>query len=185
MIVERFVLAVLEDGVDPRRILAITFTDKAAGELKERLRERFLELGERAAARQAEGAYVSTIHGFCARLLRAHPFAAGLDPEFRVLDEAEGRRLRADCFSAALAGFFESAARTGPEALELAAAYRPDRLAKLVDTTYARLRSRGHTHARAAAGGPQAGPPGRARPARRGPGGIGGPAGRRAEQRHR
>ena len=145
VIVERFVLAVLEDRVDPRRILAITFTDKAAGELKERLRERFLELGERAAARQAEGAYVSTIHGFCARLLRAHPFAAGLDPEFRVLDEAEGRRLRADCFSAALAGFFESAARTGPEALELAAAYRPDRLAKLVDTTYARLRSRGHT----------------------------------------
>jgi ATP-dependent helicase/nuclease subunit A len=145
VIVERFVLAVLEDGIDPRRILAITFTDKATGELRERLRERFLELDARGAARAAEGAHVSTIHGFCARLLRAHPFAAGIDPDFRVLDEAEGRRLRGDAFSAALARFLDSAARTGPAALELAAAYRPDRLAKLIDSTYTRLRSRGHT----------------------------------------
>ena len=145
VIVERFVLAVLQDGIDPRRILAITFTEKAAGELRERLRERLLELGERGAARAAEGAHVSTIHGFCARLLRAHPFAAGLDPDFRVLDEAEGRRLRDDAFSAALAGFLDSAARSGPAALELAAAYRPDRLAKLIGSTHTRLRSRGHT----------------------------------------
>jgi ATP-dependent helicase/nuclease subunit A len=145
VIVERFVLAVLEDEIDPRRILAITFTDKAAGELRERLRERFLELDQRGAARAAEGAHVSTIHGFCARLLRAHPFAAGIDPEFRVLDEAEGRRLRGDAFASALAGFLDSAARTGPAALELAAAYRPDRLAKLIDSTHTRLRSRGQT----------------------------------------
>jgi ATP-dependent helicase/nuclease subunit A len=145
VIVERFVRAVLEDEIDPRRILAITFTEKAAGELRERLRERFLELGERGAARAAEGAHVSTIHGFCARLLRAHPFAAGIDPDFRVLDEAEGRRLRDDAFSAALSGFLDSAARTGPAALELAAAYRPDRLAKLIESAHTRLRSRGHT----------------------------------------
>jgi ATP-dependent helicase/nuclease subunit A len=145
VVVERFARAVLEDGVDPRRVLAITFTEKAAGELRQRLRERFLELGDRAAARAAEGAFVSTIHGFCARLLRSHPLAAGLDPAFRVLEPAETARLRADAFDAAFAAFLDSAAHTGPEALELSAAYRPDRLFALVDDAHSRLRSRGDT----------------------------------------
>jgi ATP-dependent exoDNAse (exonuclease V) beta subunit len=145
VVVERFVEAVLADGVDPRRILAITFTDRAAGELRQRVRARFLELGEREAARAAQGAYVATIHGFCARLLRAHALAAGLDPEFRVLSEPESRRLRGDAFDAALAAFLDAAAGAGPDALELAAAYRPDRLFSLVDSTHARLRSLGQT----------------------------------------
>ncbi|MDX6649777.1 MAG: ATP-dependent helicase/nuclease subunit [Solirubrobacteraceae bacterium] len=145
VVVERFARAVLEDGMDPRRILAITFTEKAAGELKQRLRERFVELGDRAAARAAEGAFVSTIHGFCARLLRAHPLAAGLDPAFRVLEVAEAARLRADAFDAAFAAFLDDAAQTGPEALELSAAYRPDRLFGLVDAAHSRLRSHGDT----------------------------------------
>jgi len=51
VLVERFVRAVREDGIDPARILAITFTDKAAGELRERLRARLRELGDREAAR--------------------------------------------------------------------------------------------------------------------------------------
>lgn len=45
MLSERFVRSVLEDGVEPGRILAITFTDKAAGELRTRVRGRFVELG--------------------------------------------------------------------------------------------------------------------------------------------
>src|ERR1700685_1899484 len=93
VLVERFVCAVREDGVAPGRILAITFTERAAGELRERVRARFGELGEREAARDTEAAFVSTFHGFCARLLRAHPLAAGLDPEFTILDEGPAARL--------------------------------------------------------------------------------------------
>ena len=70
-------------GSRPRRILAITFTERAAGELRERVRARLLELGEREAARDTEAAFVGTFHGFCARLLRAHPLVAGLDPGVR------------------------------------------------------------------------------------------------------
>jgi len=93
VLVERFVRSVLEDGVAPSRILAITFTERAAGELRARVRQRFVELGRRDAARETESAWVSTIHGFCTRLLRAHAIAAGLDPAFTVLEEAAARPL--------------------------------------------------------------------------------------------
>ena len=73
------------------QVLAITFTEKAAAEMKSRVRRRFLELGRREDARAAESAWVSTIHGFCARILRAHALSAGIDPDFRVLDELEAR----------------------------------------------------------------------------------------------
>ena len=63
-------------------ILALTFTEKAAGELRERIRRRFAELGEDEHARAVDGAWIGTIHGFCARVLRAQPLAAGLDPRF-------------------------------------------------------------------------------------------------------
>jgi ATP-dependent helicase/nuclease subunit A len=98
VLVERFVRSVLEDDVPVDRILAITFTEKAAAELKLRIRARFLELGKREQARSAEGAWISTIHGFCSRLLRTHPLAAGIDPEYRVLDEpTSSRRWCAPC----------------------------------------------------------------------------------------
>src|ERR1700692_4399463 len=66
VLVERFVRAVREDGVEVSRILAITFTDKAAAELRERIRARLRQLGCEAEARETEGAFISTIHGFCA-----------------------------------------------------------------------------------------------------------------------
>jgi ATP-dependent exoDNAse (exonuclease V) beta subunit len=143
VLVERFVRAVLDDEVDPGRILAITFTDKAAGELRERIRRRFEEIGTsqaRAAARATEGAFVSTIHGFCSRLLRAHPLAAGLDPGFSVLDEPRAARLRDAAFATALRGFLQSA---GQPALDLVAAYRTDALALAIPAIHDELRSRG------------------------------------------
>jgi ATP-dependent exoDNAse (exonuclease V) beta subunit len=143
VLVERFVRMVLEDGIEPARILAITFTDKAAGELRERVRSRFLELGERTAARETEAAWVSTIHGFCARLLRAHALSAGLDPAFAVLDESQARELRSEAFDAALRGFLEDG---GTDGLDLIAAYTipgGDRLGEAVRRVHDVLRSRG------------------------------------------
>src|SRR3954452_14185055 len=94
VMVERFVEAVLQDGVAVCAVLALTFTEKAAGELRERIRRRFTELGEHDHARTAEGAAIGTIHGFCAGVLRAPPFAVGLDPRFTVLDEPASKRVR-------------------------------------------------------------------------------------------
>jgi ATP-dependent helicase/nuclease subunit A len=140
VLVERFVRAVREDGVAPGRILAITFTERAAGELRERVRARFGELGEREAARDTEAAFVSTFHGFCARLLRVHPLAAGLDPEFTVLDEGLAARLRGQAWAAALRGFLEG---ERSEAVDLVATWGADRAHAIVTGVYAELRSKG------------------------------------------
>ncbi len=140
VLVERFVRAVLEDGISPGRILAITFTDRAAGELRSRVRSRLLELSEREAARDTESAFVGTFHGFCARLLRAHPLAAELDPAFAILDEGRAGRLREQALKTAAAGFLESGR---PEAVDLLAAYRVDRVERSVLSVHAELRSRG------------------------------------------
>ncbi len=140
VLVERFVRAVREDGVAPGRILAITFTERAAGELRERVRARFVALGEREAARDTEAAFVSTFHGFCARLLRVHPLAAGLDPDFEILDEGLAARLRGQAWTAALRGFLEG---ERDDAVDLVAAWGADRVRAMVAGTYAELRSRG------------------------------------------
>jgi ATP-dependent helicase/nuclease subunit A len=142
---ERFVRSVLEDGVEPSRILAITFTDKAAGELRTRVRARFVELGRRDRARDLDAAWISTFHGLCARILRAHAVRAGLDPAFTVMEEAEARDVRARTFEQALAGFL---ADGRPEALDLVAAYGVDALQALMATVHDQLRSAGATRPR-------------------------------------
>jgi ATP-dependent helicase/nuclease subunit A len=83
------------------RVLAITFTERAAAEMKGRIRELVAERlagaegAERAhweiVRRDLLAAQISTIHAFCARVLRENPLEADLDPEATVLDEHESR----------------------------------------------------------------------------------------------
>jgi ATP-dependent helicase/nuclease subunit A len=141
VLVERFVRAVADDDAAVDSVLAITFTEKAAAELKGRVRERFLELGRRDSAREAEGAWISTIHGFCSRVLRAHALTAGIDPEYRVLDELEAERIGLDAFDRALESFLKEGG--DPRRLEMVASYTPDKLRDMVRTAWSRFRSRG------------------------------------------
>ncbi len=145
VLVERFVRAVREDGVAPGRILAITFTERAAGELRQRVRTRLLELGEREAARETEAANVSTFHAFCARLLRIHSVQAGVEPGFEILEEGIATRLRMLAFNDALGDFLAGERR---EAVDLVAAYGPDPLRTMVLGAYAQLRSQGQASPR-------------------------------------
>jgi len=138
VLVERFARAVHEDGIGVGQILTITFTEKAAAELRERIRNRLREAGDDAAARATESAWISTIHAFCARLLRTHALDAGLDPEFTVLDERETAPLRSAAFDAAL----QVAAQTA-EGSELISAFGPGTLRGTIASTYAELRARG------------------------------------------
>src|ERR1700727_1004136 len=119
VLVERFVRAVLQDGIDVSSILTITFTEKAAAELRDRIRLRLRELGAAEAARATEGAFISTIHGFCARLLRVHALSAGLDPNFVVLDRPQSDPLATAAFDDALTEL----ARGDERAVQLIADY--------------------------------------------------------------
>ena len=141
VLVERFVRAATDDGAGVDSILAITFTEKAAAQLKTRVRRRFVELDRRDLAREAENAWISTIHGFCARLLRTHALAAGIDPEYKVLDELEAQRVAEDAFDRALEDFLAAGTESGR--LDMVAAYKPEEVARMVRTAYGWLRSRG------------------------------------------
>lgn len=75
------------DGID--QVLAITFTEKAAEELKERIRAALIDEGMDAEAAKVDNAWISTIHGMCSRIIRAHALDLGLDPAFGVAEYAE------------------------------------------------------------------------------------------------
>ncbi|MGB2875657.1 MAG: UvrD-helicase domain-containing protein, partial [Gaiellaceae bacterium] len=140
VIVERFCRAVCELGVDVDSILVITYTDRAAGELRGRIRRRLHELGRHDLARELDAAWISTIHGFCRRLLQAYPFAAGIDPRFRVLDANQALVLRGEAFRAALEEFGGDGA---PQRLQLLASYGGARLRRMLTRIHETLRSSG------------------------------------------
>jgi len=75
--------------VKPHRIMAVTFTEAAAGELKERIRSALLADGMVEEALDVERAYVSTIHGLGLRIMTEHAFAANASPQPRHLSDAE------------------------------------------------------------------------------------------------
>ncbi|MDQ3992178.1 MAG: UvrD-helicase domain-containing protein, partial [Actinomycetota bacterium] len=140
VLVERFVRAVCDEGSDIESILVITYTKRAAGELRARIRWELRARDRRDLARALAGAWISTIHGFCTRLLKAHPFAAGLDPRFRELDEPQAAVLRGEAFDTALAGF---CAEDDPARLGLLATYGTDGLRRMLTGIYETLRSAG------------------------------------------
>ena len=90
------------------QILVITFTEKATKEMKTRIVEELTRLNLIEERRQVETAYISTIHGFCSRLLQENPFEAGVDPQFSVLDETQSRRLFRQSFEAVVAKAYDT-----------------------------------------------------------------------------
>ena len=99
VLVERYVRILDENpGLGVENILAITFTNKAAAEMRERVRRAVLERIHERPDEEARwvqvrdglpAAHISTIHAFCSSVLRQHPVEAGVDPLFEMLDDAD------------------------------------------------------------------------------------------------
>ena len=114
-LVARF-LALAEEGAPLHSLIAITFTDKAAREMRLQIRERIEEWLAHASSPVEDGegqgwgsvfadldtARIGTIHSLCATILRAHPAEAGVDPDFEVLDENASAEFRAQAVDATL-----------------------------------------------------------------------------------
>jgi len=140
VLVERYRSLIEVHGFDPREILAITFTEKAAANMKAKLADLFAHDPLR--LRELESAWVSTIHGFCARLLKENAIAAGIDPRFSVLDARESEELQYSCLNAALDELVE---HRRAEALELIVALQTPYLTGDLRNAYDGIRSAGRT----------------------------------------
>ncbi|MCI0332498.1 MAG: UvrD-helicase domain-containing protein [Planctomycetes bacterium] len=129
-----------EDGREDRarlgQLIAITFTDAAAREMRARIRNACYEQLTQAKSsaeqdhwlrlmREIDSARVSTIHAFCAALLRTHAAAVGLDPLFGVLDQSDADVLQLDVIDDVLR---EQLAKLDDETLDLSTAYGLARL---------------------------------------------------------
>ena len=108
VLVERVLRLIAEEGADVDRMLVVTFTRAAASDMRAKLSRR---LNERAAMGDArcreqlmrlDRASISTLHAFCADFLRTNFESAGVDPAFRILDDAVAARLRDEALDEAL-----------------------------------------------------------------------------------
>jgi len=103
-------LHLLEQGYPIRSILAITFTEKAAREMRSRIRAALSQISTDIHLSSfifhlsdIDSARIGTIHSLCAEILRSHPAEAGLDPQFEVLEEGLASALQAEAIESALA----------------------------------------------------------------------------------
>src|ERR1043165_329143 len=97
VLVERYLHILREHRLAIDQIVAITFTNRAANEMRERLRADLNVILQTVSAsdrprwlnnkRTLDGAVITTLHGFCARLLREFPVEARIDPQFLLVDE--------------------------------------------------------------------------------------------------
>ncbi|MBI3951406.1 MAG: UvrD-helicase domain-containing protein [Acidobacteria bacterium] len=104
VLVERVLNLLRQGKADLDQIAAITFTNKAANEMKQKIRRMLLDLAQSAMRasdarrwhelrRRVDSAQISTIHGFCSSVLRAQPVETQTDPEFTILEEYTSRLL--------------------------------------------------------------------------------------------
>ncbi|MBR2697903.1 MAG: UvrD-helicase domain-containing protein [Clostridia bacterium] len=116
VLVERVLRLIAEDGADVDRMLVVTFTRAAASDMRAKLSRSLSERAARGDARcreqlmRLDRASISTLHAFCADFLRTNFEAAGVDPAFRVMDDALSDRLRQAALDEALEAAYTGAA---------------------------------------------------------------------------
>lgn len=88
------------DSID--QIMAITFTKKAAAELKTRIKKQLLTMGLHDEALRVDDAWISTIHGMCSRILKEHALELGIDPSFEMLGDVDQQVLLTSALNSVL-----------------------------------------------------------------------------------
>ncbi len=114
VMIERLIRLIAEGKAGVKQILAVTFTEMAASEMKEKLKvaltKKINETGDKRLIRELQEipvADISTLHAFSARLIRAYFYAVGLSPDFKILDEAEAGAIKEQCVNKTFREFYE------------------------------------------------------------------------------
>src|SRR5581483_1924529 len=135
VLTERYLSHLREDGAEVSQIVAITFTERAAREMRGRIRRAIVqhlcqvqgnEEAERTWGRHLralEVAPISTIHSFCAALLRQHAIEAGLDPCFEVLEDVLAVNIEAESLNACLQRLLTASSEVGEDLRQLVLLY--------------------------------------------------------------
>ena len=111
--ISRLVRLVMLDNVDVNQILAVTFTEKAAFDMKEKLKNALMSAQDGDKSRLYKQIAliptcdISTLHAFCARLIRLYFYKVGLSPDFNILDEALATTMRIDCIEKTFKEFYD------------------------------------------------------------------------------
>src|SRR5438309_2037330 len=134
VLTQRYLSHLRDDGAEVGQVVAITFTDRAARQMRGRIR-RAVAGHLRAAAEDAEAeawarhlraleaAPISTIHAFCGTLLRQHAVEAGLDPGFDVLEEVLAVNLRNEALASCLQRLLLARGQEGEDLRQLVLLY--------------------------------------------------------------
>ena len=151
VLVERYIHILATGAAGPEGIVAITFTRKAAREMKERIRAKIQELLAaatepeewrrwREVANHLDTVAISTIHSLCSRILREHPAEAGVDPEFGLMEDVTEQEMVDGVWQQTL----EQAARRKEAWLDrLLAVYSPAQLRDEFRPLFDEIRSAG------------------------------------------
>lgn len=130
VMIERLIRLISEGKAHVKEMLAVTFTESAAADMKEKLKAALIrKINEGATGLAAElsevpAADISTLHSFCSRLLRQYFFAAGIAPDFSIADEDRAKEIREDCADRLIRELYESGDK---DFLTLCARYRAKR----------------------------------------------------------
>ncbi|GEM_PF-732626 len=141
VLVARLVDEIAGRSAGVHEILAITFTNKAADEMKRRVADALREKGLFQALRELENAYISTIDSFCARVLKENPVEAGVDPKFSVIEENDIEITIDQMLKDAVQARYSE----DPDFREFLLRYQSDRVEKMVREIYRKVRSQGKT----------------------------------------
>jgi ATP-dependent helicase/nuclease subunit A len=136
VLVERYRQLITNTGLDPSRILVITFTEKAAANMKKRI----VAIVDEADRLKVQEAPIHTVDAFCARLLRENAVLAGIDPGFAILDD---RRVQIERQGSASEALNQLLTERREEMLELADTFAGSNLSACLDEAYEAIRSSG------------------------------------------
>ncbi|MBI4747945.1 MAG: UvrD-helicase domain-containing protein [Acidobacteria bacterium] len=151
VLVNRYMEILSQPNVDIDNIVAITFTTKAANQMRERIRTGMeakieahrgtdLENTWREYKRHLDAGVITTIHGFCSRLLREYPIEAGVDPHFSILDEYTSSLMLNAAAEQAVTNLINNG---GDSAAHLVAAYGRSDMVGALERLYNQLRGLG------------------------------------------